>query len=171
MWTLSNAIQNARKAFYAASIETPDLDARVLLSCAMGTNINKLFANMSDEMPPHAVELFAAFVERRVAGECVAYITGRKWFRYLELEVNNSVLVPRPETEMLINACLELINSKLSSRNSTESSFKTSVLKEQPLKRGVSQGFSLRNPRASAKLTEFCKRLACYGFFYARALP
>jgi release factor glutamine methyltransferase len=119
LFTLFDAAQNARKAFYAASIETPDLDARVLLSCAMGTDINKLFANMSCEMPPRAAELFAAFVERRIAGECAAYITGRKWFRYLELEVNNSVLVPRPETEMLINACLELVNSKLTSRNST----------------------------------------------------
>jgi release factor glutamine methyltransferase len=56
---------------------------------------------------------FCTLIERRCSGECVAYITGKKEFRGLEFEVNPSVLVPRPDTETLVEAALEIMQEYL----------------------------------------------------------
>jgi release factor glutamine methyltransferase len=87
----------------AAGVDTPRLDAEVLLAHALRVERTALYLRPY-EPPPE----FARFVERREAREPVAYITGRRAFRNLDLAVDPRVLIPRPETEHLVEAALGL---------------------------------------------------------------
>jgi release factor glutamine methyltransferase len=92
----------------AAGCETPRLDAELLLAEALGVEREWLFMRSDATLTPRAAERFEALLERRVAREPVAYIVGRRHFRHLELTVSPEVLIPRPETELLVEAALEL---------------------------------------------------------------
>ena len=83
---------------------TPRLDSELLMAHALGIERDALLLN-----PPPVAEPanFAAFLERRLAGEPVAYITGKRAFWNIELEVGPGVLVPRPDSETLIAAALD----------------------------------------------------------------
>jgi release factor glutamine methyltransferase len=100
-----DALDSAQIALTAAGCETPRLDAEVLLAAAMGVDRAVLFADPGRGVEP---EPFREFVRRRAAREPVAYILGRKGFRRLELEVDARVLIPRPETEHVVEAALGL---------------------------------------------------------------
>jgi release factor glutamine methyltransferase len=89
-------------------VNTPRLDAEVLLAAAMGVDRAALIADSRAPVPPAAARAFRDFARRRVAREPVAYILGRKGFRRLELEVDPRVLIPRPETEHVVEAALKL---------------------------------------------------------------
>jgi release factor glutamine methyltransferase len=92
-----------------AAISTPSLDASLLLAKALDIDRARLFLIDRDTLPDEAGRRFEEFLERRLGGECVAYILGRKEFRGLDLLVNPAVLVPRPDTETLVEAALEAI--------------------------------------------------------------
>jgi release factor glutamine methyltransferase len=87
----------------AAGIETARLDARILLSWALGISSDDLFSARTTSAE---VETFESLIRRRAAREPLAYITGRKEFWSLKLEVGPGVLIPRPETETLIEEAL-----------------------------------------------------------------
>ena len=89
-------------------MESPRLDAEVLLATAMGVDRAALHRDPDAELPAAAVRPFQAMVLRRRKREPVAYIVGRKGFRHLELAVDARVIVPRPETETLVEAALAL---------------------------------------------------------------
>jgi len=95
-----------------AGIKTPGLDASLLLAHVLNTTRTALVAAGADELSDEACEDFCNLIVRRCEGECVAYITGKKEFRELEFEVNPSVLVPRPDTEILVEAAIELIRNQ-----------------------------------------------------------
>ncbi|HET8569188.1 MAG TPA: peptide chain release factor N(5)-glutamine methyltransferase [Candidatus Limnocylindria bacterium] len=80
------------------------LDADVLLAFALGVDKALLFAHPEREVTPEGAARFRGYVERRAAGEPVAYIRGWKEFYGLELAVDPRVLIPRPETETLVDA-------------------------------------------------------------------
>lgn len=101
------ALEAATDALRAAGIEGPRLDAEVLLAEAAGCDRAKLLAEPEAEVPPAAARLFGEMVRRRLRREPVAYIVGRKGFRRLELAVDRRVLIPRPETELLVELALE----------------------------------------------------------------
>lgn len=86
--------------------ETPDLDAGLLLAHVLGRPRSYLVAHSGDALSDADAAAFARLVERRGEGEPVAYLTGRKGFWSLELEVAPAVLVPRPETELLVELAL-----------------------------------------------------------------
>jgi len=92
-----------------AEIETPGLDASILLAHVLKTNRTALIAAGMDFVSKKDCIEFCKLIERRAGGECVAYIIGKKEFRGLEFTVNKSVLVPRPDTETLVEAALESI--------------------------------------------------------------
>jgi release factor glutamine methyltransferase len=102
------ALDSATDGLRAAGVEDPRLDAEVLLAEAMGVDRATLVAGPSAEVPPAAARLFGEMVRRRLRREPVAYIVGRKGFRRLDLSVDSRVLVPRPETELLVEVALEL---------------------------------------------------------------
>jgi release factor glutamine methyltransferase len=98
----------ATDALGAAGVDTPRLDAELLLAEAMGCERAALVAESGAEVPPAAGRRFGELVRRRLRREPVAYILGRKGFRGLELAVDRRVLIPRPETELLVELALEL---------------------------------------------------------------
>ena len=91
----------------AAGVEDPRLDAELLLGRAMGCERAALVADPGAEVPAPAARAFGEMVRRRLRREPVAYILGSKGFRNLELAVDSRVLVPRPETELLVEVALE----------------------------------------------------------------
>jgi release factor glutamine methyltransferase len=95
-------------ALTAAGVEDPRLDAELLLGGAMGCGRAELIADGAVEVPASAGRLFGEMVRRRLRREPVAYILGRKGFRDLELSVDRRVLIPRPETELLVELAAEL---------------------------------------------------------------
>ncbi len=106
--TVGEALEAARDALAAAGVESPRLDAEVLLAAALGVDRAALRAGSEDGVEPGAARRFGEFVRRRVRREPVAYILGRKGFRHIELAVDRRVLIPRPETELLVEVALEL---------------------------------------------------------------
>jgi release factor glutamine methyltransferase len=95
-------------ALAAAGVESPRLDAELLLAAAAATDRARLIAEPEAPLAPAAGREFGAMVRRRLRREPVAYILGRKWFRHIELEVDDRVLIPRPESELLVEVALEL---------------------------------------------------------------
>lgn len=107
------ALEGAFTAFTAAGCETPRLDAEVLLAHVLGTTRERLLTDrelmIGGPAQPGAVRAFQDVVRRRaIEREPVAYIIGRRGFRHLELAVDRRALVPRPETELLVEAGLAL---------------------------------------------------------------
>jgi release factor glutamine methyltransferase len=94
-------------ALAAIGVEDPRLDAEVMLAAATGRDRAALVASPEVEISPAASRLFGEMVRRRLRREPVAYIVGRKGFRNIELAVDRRVLIPRPETELLVEVALE----------------------------------------------------------------
>jgi release factor glutamine methyltransferase len=104
-----DALDSAVVAIAAAGSDTPRLDAELLLGHALGLDRAALVMAPEREVTGPAVRAFQDLVRRRSAGrEPVAYLLGRRGFRRLELVVDARVLVPRPETELLVEAALGL---------------------------------------------------------------
>ena len=93
------------EAIAASGIEVRE--ARLLLAEVAGFSQASLAASPEQEIPFEVENAFLEFVEKRKAGIPIAYILGRKEFYGLELSVNPSVLIPRPETELLVDLALE----------------------------------------------------------------
>ena len=91
----------------AAGCETPRLDAELLIADALGVDRGRLIAEPELAMPAGAARVAQERIRRRAAREPVAYILGRKGFRHIELHVDPRVLIPRPETELLVEVALE----------------------------------------------------------------
>jgi len=89
--------------------DTPALDARILLQALLKKDQAWLIAHGTDAVDPADARRFHDWIRRRAKSEPVAYITGRKSFWTLELNVTPKVLVPRPETELLVERALEKI--------------------------------------------------------------
>lgn len=106
--TAGGATAAAADALAAAGCESPRLDAELLIADAMGVDRSALIADPDRPVPPPAARLAMERVRRRVMREPVAYILGRKGFRHVELMVDARVLVPRPETELLVEVALEV---------------------------------------------------------------
>ncbi|MCW3013581.1 MAG: prmC, partial [Solirubrobacterales bacterium] len=103
------ALDSALVALRGAGVPSPRLDAEVLLAHALGVDRTALFLDPDGPVTGDAVRVFREAVRRRtVLREPVAYITGTKGFRHLDLHVDARVLIPRPETEHLVEAALTL---------------------------------------------------------------
>jgi release factor glutamine methyltransferase len=106
--TARDALDAATTALEAAGCRSPRLDAELLIADALGVGREKLFLDPDMEIPPAAARVIAEHVRRRNEREPVAYILGRKGFRNIELKIDPRVLVPRPESELLVEAALDL---------------------------------------------------------------
>jgi release factor glutamine methyltransferase len=89
--------------------DSPMLDAELLLARAIDVPRTYLIAHPEDTLDPAAVERFFSAVERRSAGMPIAYISGEKEFWSMTLNVSPDTLVPRPETEVLVDHALQHI--------------------------------------------------------------
>lgn len=91
-----------------SSSDTPALDAQVLLTFALKVESSWLFAHSDELMTDSQCQRYSSLVRRRAKGEPIAYLTGRKGFYDLEFMVTPAVLIPRPETELLLEEALRL---------------------------------------------------------------
>ncbi len=106
--TARDALDAATASLEAAGCMSPRLDAELLIADALGVGREQLFLDPDMEIPPRAARTIAQHVRRRNEREPVAYILGKKGFRNIELKIDRRVLVPRPESEMLVEAALDL---------------------------------------------------------------
>jgi release factor glutamine methyltransferase len=106
--SVRDALDSAVIALTAAGCDTPRLDAELLLAAEMGVERAALIADPGRPVEPDAARRFMEYAARRREREPVAYILGTKGFRSLELAVDPRVLIPRPETEHLVEAVLDL---------------------------------------------------------------
>jgi release factor glutamine methyltransferase len=106
--SVGDALGAAADALAAAGVDTPRLDAELLLTAATGIDRARLWADPEAGVDATAARRFGAMVRRRVNREPVAYILGRRGFRRIEVAVDRRVLIPRPETELLVEVALEL---------------------------------------------------------------
>ena len=114
MWTVRELMQWTQERFAKAGIEGARTDVEYLLSAAMGCDRMSLYVRHDDVVSSEAKATFRAWVKRRLAREPVAYLLGRRGFHALdlELEVDRRVLVPRPDTEHLVDWLLEELSSE-----------------------------------------------------------
>lgn len=105
--TLDVALQQAVRRL--AHYETPTLEAELLLAHVLNLPRGKLHARSGLALQPGQLAQFSTLVERRAQGEPSAYLTGARGFWSLELQVTPDVLIPRPETELLVELALQKI--------------------------------------------------------------
>ena len=107
--SVSDALDSAVVALQGAGVDSPRLDAEVLLAHVLGADRTALFTDPDRPIEGPEVHAFQAAVRRRWHDrEPVAYIIGTKGFRHIELNVDSRVLIPRPETEHVVEAALAL---------------------------------------------------------------
>jgi release factor glutamine methyltransferase len=106
--TVRETLEGAVPALAAVGCDTPRLDAEVLIADALGVDRATLMAEPERPVRADAARLIGERVRRRLEREPVAYIRARKEFRHIELVVDRRVLIPRPETELLVEVALAL---------------------------------------------------------------
>jgi release factor glutamine methyltransferase len=106
--SVADALGASVDALAAAGVDSPRLDAELMLAEAVGSDRARLIAEPEAAIDPPAARAFGAMVRRRLRREPVAYILGRRWFRDLELRVDSRALIPRPETELLVEVAVAL---------------------------------------------------------------
>jgi release factor glutamine methyltransferase len=106
--SVAGVLSGATAALAEAGSDTPRLDAELLLAYALGVDRARLVVDAHAEVPAEGLARFSGLLARREAREPVAYILGRKEFRRITLAVDRRVLIPRPETELLVEVGLSL---------------------------------------------------------------
>jgi release factor glutamine methyltransferase len=115
-WTTWGEALNwgAHRARSAAIGDTPDLDAQTLLAHVLDVSRATLLAYPERRLTQQQATTFAGLIERRLAREPVAYLTGHREFMGLDFAVDRRALIPRPETELLVEASLADVRHRVS---------------------------------------------------------
>ena len=108
-WKLLDLLNEASGFFASQGIENSRLQAELLLAAAVDMKRLDLYLQFERTVVEDEVARFRGYVRERLRGVPVQYITGTASFRLLELEVSESVLIPRPETEVLVDCALEFL--------------------------------------------------------------
>jgi len=107
--SIAGAVLEGAAILRRAGIAEPQRDARTLLSHAIGRDQSYTITHRDDLLTKDEADSFRAFIARRAAREPLQYITGHQEFFKLDFEVTPDVLIPRPETELIVEAALELL--------------------------------------------------------------
>jgi release factor glutamine methyltransferase len=107
--TSRDALREAEERLANAGVDSPRVDAEFLLAHMLATTRSELHANSRRELTEDEAAALERLVARRVAREPLAYVLGEWGFRRLTLKVDSRVLVPRPETEVVVERCLARI--------------------------------------------------------------
>jgi release factor glutamine methyltransferase len=110
--TISGLLEAATRYLRRSRSSSPRLDAELLLGQILGLERSELRCESERQVGPCAADAYSGLVARRGGHEPVAYILGRAHFRHLSLKVTPAVLIPRPETEELVEAALEVLRRK-----------------------------------------------------------
>ncbi len=115
-WRIIDLIQWTTQFFEKRHIENPRLNAERLLSGALGLDRVQLYLQFEKILTHRELDVFRAFVKRRISNEPLQYILGETEFMSLKFKVSPSVLIPRPDTETLVEAVLREIPEELPAR-------------------------------------------------------
>ncbi|MBF0621099.1 MAG: peptide chain release factor N(5)-glutamine methyltransferase [Magnetococcales bacterium] len=142
VWTVRRMMQWSTQWLGEKEIENPRLDTELLLSHSLGIRRLDLFLDMDRPLIAEELAAFKTLIKRRVAREPVAYITESKGFWTLDLTVKSGVLIPRPETELVVDTILKTITQRDTVLRILEIGVGTgaiilSLLKELPEAEGV----------------------------------
>jgi release factor glutamine methyltransferase len=108
--TVAGSIDSATQTIANGGCEEPRSDAEALVAEVLGISVEQLAADGKGDLAPVEVEAIEAAAARRATREPMAYILGRETFRQIELKVDERVLIPRRETEILAEAAIELLS-------------------------------------------------------------
>ncbi|TCS78725.1 peptide chain release factor N(5)-glutamine methyltransferase [Pectinatus cerevisiiphilus] len=112
IWTIGTILKWTQEYFSAKGIDSPRLDAEVLLSYLLGKERIYLYVHFDEPLQENELIKFRELVKKRAARIPVAYLTGQKEFMGMPFKVNRHVLVPRPETELLVECAIERLPSE-----------------------------------------------------------
>ena len=110
--SLGEAVHWAADEFTRCGIDNPFLDAELLLTATVGITRSQLHLYRNDALTAGLAKTFVSLVQRRCRREPLAYILGQRAFYDIELEVNPDVLIPRPETELLVEQALAWLDAR-----------------------------------------------------------
>jgi release factor glutamine methyltransferase len=108
-WTIIELLKKTQQYFEKSGIKTARLDSELLLSFCLKKNRVKLYMDFESPVTPEELSSFRELVRRRAKREPVAYILGYKDFWSLKIRVNRDVLIPRPETEVLVEEAVRIL--------------------------------------------------------------
>ncbi|MDY6967958.1 MAG: peptide chain release factor N(5)-glutamine methyltransferase [Spirochaetota bacterium] len=104
--TISELLKEVVPLLKVAGIENPELDSELIISSILNIQRYKVLIDKDRELSYNNIEKINKLIERRIKGEPVGYLIGKKEFYSLEFSVNHSVLIPRPETEFLVDMAI-----------------------------------------------------------------
>lgn len=110
LWTIGSMLKWTEQFFAEKGVESPRLDAEVLLSHMLGKDRIYCYSHYDEPLETEELARFKELVKGRVSGKSVAVLIGQKEFMGLTFRVNEHVLIPRPDTETLVEGVLELVD-------------------------------------------------------------
>jgi release factor glutamine methyltransferase len=110
-WTVGRVVRWAADDFRARGIESPRLEAELLLAQALETDRMRIIVDAARELEPSELSRYRDLIQRRRKGEPIAYIRGQKEFYGRVFHIDKRVLVPRPDTELLVEVALRRTRS------------------------------------------------------------
>ena len=137
---LENTVKKASRILKNHNIHSYELDAQIILSDIMGMKREFLITNNEINIPEKVMEKYDIAIKRRIKREPVAYIIGKKEFWSQDFRVNNSTLIPRPESELLIYKLVSYFKNRrinILDIGTGSGCILLSLLKELPLARGI----------------------------------
>ncbi|MBR0692153.1 peptide chain release factor N(5)-glutamine methyltransferase [Bradyrhizobium lablabi] len=182
---MSQSIDAARRAlaarFNAAGNDSAELDARLLLGFALGLDLTGMVTSAHRTITPQESERVETFAQRRLAGEPVARIVGVKEFWGLPLKLSAATLVPRPDTETIVERALEIVRSdgatadglRIADLGTGSGAILLALLSELPTAQGVGTDISteaLRTARENAAQLQLSDRATFVVCNYASGL-
>ena len=108
--TIAETLKLASKQLREASVANDLLDAQTLLAEALGKDRTYLIVNFNEQLSDELLAAYQSLIARRASGEPLQYITGHQQFFGLEFEVTPAVLIPRPETELIVEEVIRLVD-------------------------------------------------------------
>ncbi len=176
-------VETARRAvtarFKRASVDSAELDARILIGTVLGLDLTGLIASAARTLTGDEAARLEDYVLRRMAGEPVARILGSKEFWGLPLRLSPATLVPRPDTETVVEAALEILRAgskghpRIADLGTGSGAILLALLSELPHAFGAGTDISeaaLRTARENAERLGFAQRAAFVACDYAAAL-
>ncbi|MBI2974458.1 MAG: peptide chain release factor N(5)-glutamine methyltransferase, partial [Deltaproteobacteria bacterium] len=112
MWTILKLIEWTTEYFTKHSIPNPRLDAELLLSHILNIRRIDLYLSFDKAVKENELALFKGFIQRRIKREPLQYIIGAQDFFGVPIKITADVLIPRPETEILVEECLKLLKHR-----------------------------------------------------------